>query len=285
MNECGICGKPAGDCHLCAECMRECKRRLIWLARIGMPALRAIAYRQADVTERSERRARRAFPAAPLNVEAQQTYTDVEKDIQYLAARIGAKPVGWDAYETTRAIRPIRILLPLLAIHVEDLARMGDAPAIMRLLVKDCERIHHHIDRPDEKILVGVCPNCEKTSLQTVTAPNGQTVTRPMRTEIRAPRSQRYGACPQCHAWLDYNQVRLNYLKEASLDAIVGTATDAAKWTKANTGIPVTGMDLKNWRRRGKMPNTVEIGDGNWKWNMIDLLKCAEDRQNKHKQP
>ena len=82
--------------------------------------------------------------------------------------------------------------------------------------------------------------------------------------------------CPECGAWLDLKRVRLEYLRSAGLMHITRTQADAARWVRENTGVAVSGNDLKNWRTRGKMPGTRHIDGPYWAWNILELLACAQ---------
>ena len=97
-----------------------------------------------------------------------------------------------------------------------------------------------------------------------------------MRTPIYAARDARYAICPACGAWLDLRRIRLEYLRSAGLMHITRTQADAARWIRANTGVNVSGNDLKNWRARGKMPGTRHIEGPYWAWNVLELLACAQ---------
>ncbi len=65
-------------------------------------------------------------------------------------------------------------------------------------------------------------------------------------------------------------------LRSAGLMHITRTQSDAARWIRANTGVNVSGNDLKNWRARGKMPGTRHIEGPYWAWNVLELLACAQ---------
>lgn len=97
-----------------------------------------------------------------------------------------------------------------------------------------------------------------------------------MRTPIYAAWDARYAICPACGAWLDLRRTRLEYLRSAGLMHITRTQSDAARWIRANTGVNVSGNDLKNWRARGKMPGTRHIEGPYWAWNVLELLACAQ---------
>lgn len=265
-HNCVICGKPA-ETTICEACARDWARRLAWLLRAGMPALQQIAYKQATTRERSPRHGNTAYAAPPVNETAQALFNAVEVHLQLMGGRLGIKPLGYDRYERARTLMQWADLIRLLLRRMRDLARLEDASGLYADTLRLAERVDAATSHSAEKRLVGVCPDCL----------NGRDEQgEPVRTPIYAARDARYAICPACGAWLDLRRVRLEYLRSAGLMHITRTQADAARWIRANTGVNVSGNDLKNWRARGKMPGTRHIEGPYWAWNVLELLACAQ---------
>lgn len=265
-HNCVICGKPA-ETTICEACARDWARRLAWLLRAGMPALQQIAYKQATTRERSPRHGNTAYAAPPVNETAQALFNAVEVHLQLMGGRLGIKPLGYDRYERARTLMQWADLIRLLLRRMRDLARLEDASGLYADTLRLAERVDAATSHSAEKRLVGVCPDCL----------NGRDEQgEPVRTPIYAARDARYAICPACGAWLDLRRIRLEYLRSAGLMHITRTQADAARWIRANTGVNVSGNDLKNWRKRGKMPGTRHIEGPYWAWNVLELLACAQ---------
>lgn len=265
-HNCVICGKPA-EATICEACARDWARRLAWLLKAGMPALQQIAYKQATTRERSPRHGNTAYAAPPVNETAQALFNAVEVHLQLMGGRLGIKPLGYDRYERARTLMQWADLIRLLLRRMRDLARIEDASGLYADTLRLAERVDAATSHSAEKRLVGVCPDCL----------NGRDEQgEPVRTPIYAAWDARYAICPACGAWLDLRRIRLEYLRSAGLMHITRTQADAARWIRANTGVNVSGNDLKNWRARGKMPGTRHIEGPYWAWNVLELLACAQ---------
>lgn len=265
-HNCVICGKPA-ETTICEACARDWARRLAWLLKAGMPALQQIAYKQATTRERSPRHGNTAYAAPPVNETAQALFNAVEVHLQLMGGRLGIKPLGYDRYERARTLMQWADLIRLLLRRMRDLARLEDASGLYADTLRLAERVDAATSYSAEKRLVGVCLDCL----------NGRDEQgEPVRTPIYAARDARYAICPACGAWLDLRRIRLEYLRSAGLMHITRTQADAARWIRANTGVNVSGNDLKNWRARGKMPGTRHIEGPYWAWNVLELLACAQ---------
>ncbi len=265
-HNCVICGKPA-EATICEACARDWARRLAWLLKAGMPALQQIAYKQATTRERSPRHGNTAYAAPPVNETAQALFNAVEVHLQLMGGRLGIKPLGYDRYERARTLMQWADLIRLLLRRMRDLARLEDASGLYADTLRLAERVDAATSHSAEKRLVGVCLDCL----------NGRDEQgEPVRTPIYAARDARYAICPACGAWLDLRRIRLEYLRSAGLMHITRTQADAARWIRANTGVNVSGNDLKNWRARGKMPGTRHIEGPYWAWNVLELLACAQ---------
>lgn len=265
-HNCVICGKPA-ETTICKACARDWARRLAWLLKAGMPALQQIAYKQATTRERSPRHGNTAYAAPPVNETAQALFNAVEVHLQLMGGRLGIKPLGYDRYERARTLMQWADLIRLLLRRMRDLARLEDASGLYADTLRLAERVDAATSHSAEKRLVGVCHDCL----------NGRDEQgEPVRTPIYAARDARYAICPACGAWLDLRRIRLEYLRSAGLMHITRTQADAARWIRANTGVNVSGNDLKNWRARGKMPGTRHIEGPYWAWNVLELLACAQ---------
>jgi hypothetical protein len=265
-HNCVICGKPA-EATICKACARDWARRLAWLLKAGMPALQQIAYKQATTRERSPRHGNRAYAAPPVNEAAQALYSAVETHLQLTGGMLGVKPIGHDRYDRPRTLMQWADITRLLLHHMPDLARLDTAGDLYADLIRLSEKVETATTHAGERRLVGVCPNCLNTKGDD---------DEPIRTPIYAARSARYTVCPECGAWLDLRRTRLEYLRSAGLMHITRTQSDAARWIRANTGVNVSGNDLKNWRARGKMPGTRHIEGPYWAWNVLELLACAQ---------
>lgn len=265
-HNCVICGKPA-EATICEACARDWARRLAWLLKAGMPALQQIAYKQATTRERSPRHGNTAHAAPPVNETAQALFNAVEVHLQLMGGRLGIKPLGYDRYERARTLMQWADLIRLLLRRMRDLARLEDASGLYADTLRLAERVDAATSHSAEKRLIGVCPDCL----------NGRDEQgEPVRTPIYAAWDARYAICPACGAWLDLRRTRLEYLRSAGLMHITRTQSDAARWIRANTGVNVSGNDLKNWRARGKMPGTRHIEGPYWAWNVLELLACAQ---------
>lgn len=265
-HNCVICGEPA-EATICKACARDWARRLAWLLKAGMPALQQIAYKQATTRERSPRHGNTAYAAPPVNETAQALFNAVEVHLQLMGGRLGIKPLGYDRYERARTLMQWADLIRLMLRRMRDLARLEDASGLYADTLRLAERVDAATSHSAEKRLVGVCPDCL----------NGRDEQgEPVRTPIYAARDARYAICPACGAWLDLRRIRLEYLRSAGLMHITRTQADAARWIRANTGVNVSGNDLKNWRARGKMPGTRHIEGPYWAWSVLELLACAQ---------
>lgn len=265
-HNCVICGKPA-EATICEACARDWARRLAWLLKAGMPALQQIVYKQATTRERSPRHGNTAYAAPPVNETAQALFDAVEVHLQLMGGRLGIKPLGYDRYERARTLMQWADLIRLLLRRMRDLARLEDASGLYADTLRLAERVDAATSHSAEKRLIGVCSDCL----------NGRDEQgEPVRTPIYAAWDARYAICPACGAWLDLRRTRLEYLRSAGLMHITRTQSDAARWVRANTGVNVSGNDLKNWRARGKMPGTRHIEGPYWAWNVLELLACAQ---------
>lgn len=271
---CAACGKAAGDANLCKECVKDWAKRLAWLLKAGMPALQQIAYKQATTRERSPRHGNAAYAAPPVNEAAQALYSAVETHLQLTGGMLGVKPLGHDRYDRPRTLRQWADITRLLLHHMPDLARLDTAGDLYADLIRLSEKVETATTHAGERRLVGVCPDCLNERDE-----QGE----PIRTPIYAAHSARYAVCPECGAWLDLKRVRLEYLRSAGLMHITRTQADAARWVRENTGVNVSGNDLKNWRTRGKMPSTRHVEGPYWAWNIMELLACAQAKDERER--
>lgn len=275
MAECKICGTET-DNEVCEHCNRRTVGALMWLLRIGMPTLRQIAYRKANVSQRPARSGNKAFASTPLDIDARQAYLDAEKALQYAAGSIGVKPIGWDDQGNPRC------LLDCAKCAARIIKAITDGHLSVTLLaslhetaMREREHVATHVEPEAERRIVGICPECEAN----YTEPAEQGGQQPRRTPIYAADGQKWAVCPYCVAFLDLNKVRANYLQPVGGLHITRTQGEAARWVRENTGVHVTGVDLKNWRRQGRMPSTRHVEGTYWAWNIRELLACAEARR------
>lgn len=253
---CGLCGDDTGT-TICDDCAKRWTNDLAWLCKIGMPTLRQVAYRQVRLNEATPRHGNTASAPTPLLIAAEQTYIDVERDLQYTGGLLALRPFGWDAQERRRSLKPWNELIPLLVHYMPRLQACVEAAEWAQACTDGRRRVAAYVERRPERKLVGVCPDCE-----------------PERTPIYAAAGERYVVCPNCAAFLDVTRVREHYLDEAGMLHITRKTSDAARWVSRLTGIHVTGRDLKNWRARGLVkPNHVE-GEY-WEWDLKELAACV----------
>lgn len=271
---CAACGKPAGDANLCKECVKDWAKRLAWLLQAGMPALQQIAYKQATTRERSPRHGNRAYAAPPVNEGAQALFNMVEVHLQLMGGMLNIAPLGYDRMERPRTLRQWAELIRLLLHRMGALASLDAAGDLYADTTRLAERVDAATTRLAERRLIGVCPDCLNERDE-----QGE----PVRTPIYAAQSSRYAVCPECGAWLDLKRVRLEYLRNAGLMHITRTQADAARWIRENTGVNVSGNDLKNWRTRGKMPSTRHVEGPYWAWNIMELLACAQAKDERER--
>lgn len=271
---CAACGKPAGDANLCKECVKDWAKRLAWLLQAGMPALQQIAYKQATTRERSPRHGNMAYAAPPVNEGAQALFNMVEVHLQLMGGMLNIAPLGYDRMERPRTLRQWAELIRLLLHRMGALASLDAAGDLYADTTRLAERVDAATTRLAERRLIGVCPDCLNERDE-----QGE----PVRTPIYAAQSSRYAVCPECGAWLDLRRTRLEYLRSAGLMHITRTQSDAARWIRANTGVNVSGNDLKNWRARGKMPGTRHIEGPYWAWNIMELLACAQAKDERER--
>ena len=279
-HECPICaGNTAPGRTLCHDCERDVVDTLQWLRRIGMPTLRQVAYREVSFAEPSPRHGNRGVAPSPVNERAQALYVDCERELQLIAGALGVRPVGCDRWGRARTLLDAPRLLVILLMYANQVTNGNTIVHDYATLTSMRDRVERVITPPEERMMVGVCPYCLEAGCP-VTDPNtGETREEPTRTDIFAVRGQTTATCPACGATLDLSDVRLRYLRSAGLLHITRTQSDAARWISATTGVYVTGRELKDWRRRGKMPNTHHIEGKYWQWSVIDLLKCAEAKR------
>lgn len=271
---CAACGKPAGDANLCKECVKDWAKRLAWLLQAGMPALQQIAYKQATTRERSPRHGNMAYAAPPVNEGAQALFNMVEVHLQLMGGMLNIAPLGYDRMERPRTLRQWAELIRLLLHRMGALASLDAAGDLYADTTRLAERVDAATTRLAERRLIGVCPDCLNERDE-----QGE----PVRTPIYAAQSSRYAVCPECGAWLDLKRVRLEYLRNAGLMHITRTQADAARWIRENTGVNVSGNDLKNWRTRGKMPSTRHVEGPYWAWNIMELLACAQAKDERER--
>lgn len=271
---CAACGKPAGDANLCKECVKDWAKRLAWLLKAGMPALQQIAYKQATTRERSPRHGNAAYAAPPVNEGAQALFNMVEVHLQLMGGMLNIAPLGYDRMERPRTLRQWAELIRLLLHRMGALASLDAAGDLYADTTRLAERVDAATTRLAERRLIGVCPDCLNERDE-----QGE----PVRTPIYAAQSSRYAVCPECGAWLDLKRVRLEYLRNAGLMHITRTQADAARWIRENTGVNVSGNDLKNWRTRGKMPSTRHVEGPYWAWNIMELLACAQAKDERER--
>ncbi len=281
-NQCEICHADANAGTICPACLKHARNTLLWLERIGMPTLQQIAYRQASMGETSPRHGNRAYAATPLDIDARQTYIDAETTLQRLAGQARTKPYGWQADGTPRTLLAWNRLIPIMAAHIERILNPRPREA-MQTLADTARHVSERIERPEERRLIGICPQCHATR-RTVTDPQtGETRNEPLRTPIYATERQHWAVCPECHTFLDLRQVRMDYLAAAGMLHITRSQADAAAWLRQATGVAVTGRDLMNWRQQGRMPSTRHVEGRYWQWSVRELLACANERAKRRK--
>ena len=239
-----------------------------------MPALQQIAYKQATTRERSPRHGNRAYAAPPVNEGAQALFNMVEVHLQLMGGMLNIAPLGYDRMERPRTLRQWAELIRLLLHRMGALASLDAAGDLYADTTRLAERVDAATTRLAERRLIGVCPDCLNERDE-----QGE----PVRTPIYAAQSSRYAVCPECGAWLDLKRVRLEYLRNAGLMHITRTQADAARWIRENTGVNVSGNDLKNWRTRGKMPSTRHVEGPYWAWNIMELLACAQAKDERER--
>ena len=256
---CQHCGSQQVEAPwtLCRDCRRQYAKTLHQLRR-NMQLLQRVARHEYKLGEPGAGGKPQGGAApAPINLHAQDMLDQTEDGLQDMWNETGVE--SRPRWQTLLRDAPRRL---------PDLCRASRSGHWLTWLTHACERIEPLIDRkPRTRRIIGVCPECLNTL-----GDDGE----PVRTPIYAAHSARYAVCPECGAWLDLKRVRLEYLRRAGLMHITRTQSDAARWVRENTGVAVSGNDLKNWRTRGKMPRTRHIDGPYWAWNILELLACAQ---------
>ena len=263
---CAICGATNGNGQpVCQTCARQFAGRLNWLGRIGMPALRQVAYRQVNLERASTRVARTtADSQPPIDETALDLYREVEQWLQHLGGRIGLTPIGWDRDGQPVSVHDWAWLIPHLAGWAGRIWKLPDIADCDRQLTRLQERVDTMTAPRAERRLIGVCPTCLPGT----------------RTPILADPDTQYAVCPACGTFLTLRDVRAAYLTSAGVLHITRTQGAAAKWVRRNLGVHVTGRDLMNARQQGRIhPRHIE--GRYWEWDLADLLAVADHRQAK----
>lgn len=227
-----------------------------------MPTLRQVAYRKVRLGEGAARRGRSSVASPPLFMDAEQTYIDVERDLQYMGGLLALRPFGWDNEGNCCSLLDWQSLCPMLVEHMEKLRAHDQAARWEMVCAQDRCKVEAYVERRPERKLVGVCPECE-----------------PERTAVYAARGERYVVCPRCAAFLDVASVRERYMETAGAMHITRTQSDAARWVCDAAGVRVNGKDLKNWRRRGLI-HPRHVDGAYWEWDIGELVACVAKMRN-----
>ena len=89
--------------------------------------------------------------------------------------------------------------------------------------------------------------------------------------QLAYPPQAQWADCPKCGTRLDLTA--LHQAREAEMQAktFPATCAGAARWATEQTAVKVTGMDIKNWIRRGKL-HPMKCADGKtWRWIAREL--------------
>ncbi|MGO4923044.1 hypothetical protein [Bifidobacterium choerinum] len=266
---CAICGCDASNgAPACAGCGREFNARLLWLGRVGMPALQAVAYRQVQLDRGVDRVVRTtAASRPPVDETALEAYRDAERWLQRLGGLIGLKPVGCDRDGQPVSVHDWAWLVPHLVGWSGRIHKLRDVADRYADLTGMCERIESLIEPVQERRLVGVCPRCLPDE----------------RTPILAPADAQYAVCPAFGAFLTLRDVRAAYLTAAGVLHITRTQGGAAEWIRRNLNVHVTGRDLMNARQQGRI-RPRHIDGRYWEWDLTDLLAVAGHKQAREEQ-
>jgi hypothetical protein len=274
-NECPISTREiTSGTTICNSCTKELAKRLQWMRRLGFPTLRDLVYKRVSFAQQSPRVGNRAYAPAPMDMEAEATYRHAETDLQVLGGMVDIKPLGTDRYGRRRALREWDQLIPMLLTYLSQLQnhpQIADGCETIRI---DVERMKRHMTHPSEQKLVGICPECLKTTMY-----DQQGDSYDLRTPIYATPGTTYGECPQCGTMLDLTQVRAQYLDQLGGITFDGSLRDASDYMSDVTGVHVTNKTIYDWIRTGRMPNTSKIGRGEYRFSIGDLYKNTEREQ------
>ena len=242
---------------LCKDCERDYLRRLKALNGL-MQALDSVAMREARVGSQQGRRPTTGFAPSPIDWTADTLRDDAAYWMRLVLSRVyvghGLIPLNqWR-----------RMWVGLVA-RRNTILTLDTAPYDYSDLVHVTDRIDRRLTPQPDRILWGHCPECD--------------------AKIYAPRQAQYADCPGCGATLRLADVRVAYLDRAAETElgsaaksgmhITRTNQGAADWLTETTGRRFTADQIRNWRRRRKLPSCRRLDDGYWEWSVSELLTCA----------
>jgi hypothetical protein len=272
MTECPICTREiTSGVTICNGCAKDLAKRLQWMRRIGFPTLRDLVYKRVSFAQQSPRVGNRAYAPAPMDMEAESTYRHVETDLQVLGGMAEIRPMGTDRYGRRRTLREWDQLIPMLLTCLSQLQNHPGIPDGCETLRLDAERMKTHMTHMPEQKLVGICPECLKTTMY-----DQQGEPYDLRTPIYATPGTAYAQCPECGETLDLTRVREQYLDQLGHITFDGSLRDASDYMREATGQHVTNKTIYDWIRTGRMPKTTKLGRGEYRFSISDLFKNTE---------
>ena len=259
--------KVAPGRWLCGECERDYLRRLRGLNR-QLEALNSVAMKQARIGA-PEHHPSNGFAPSPIDWDAQEL---MDEAIEWMKITLSGLKEQWVRIPS----RQWRLMWNRITANRTTLLTLDTAPYDYMNLVRISDRIERRLTPPVEERLVGVCPECAKQCDET-----GE----PIRQPIMGQPGQIYADCPRCGAELQLIAVRRDYLDAAARTElgeaassgmhITRTNQGAADWLTETTGRRFTADQIRNWRRRRKLPSCKRVNDGYWEWSVSELLTCV----------
>ena len=247
MSECRGCGAEVRDGQYCTQCMTRFVNDVRSL-RLGLPELRLIAARKASVVAREHRHGTISVAPIPLNMTAYQLQEDIVRFARTLASAL-----------TLRYGRrmPAEALLKAVEQRASTLLQRRDSPGIIHATRLLAHALHRQLNPPEDRRLVGSCPECGRQLWLTDEEINAQ-----------------WAGC-DCGATLRIRDVQERHLLRIALTDnpnARGTAAAISRLLHAN-GIDVKRKTINEWRRRHVI-TPIAYADGKPVYRVWDVWKA-----------
>ena len=221
---CQVCGAETAGSRVCGNCTQRFADSLRSMSTM-LPDLRIIAAKKASVTARQQSRGNRSIAPIPLNMDAFQLVNDIIRFADLLGRALTLH------YNSNM---PAESILRAASQRAGTLLQRRDSASILAITGRYRHKLLMQITPPEDRRLIGSCPNCQHDLWCTDTEIAGQWI-----------------VC-KCGETLKVRDVQEQHLLTCALASgkrSQGTASGISDMLKAN-GIDIKRKTINEWRRR-----------------------------------
>ncbi|WP_353334518.1 hypothetical protein [Bifidobacterium psychraerophilum] len=244
---CQICGAETSGGRVCGNCTRRFADSLRSMSTM-LPDLRIIAAKKASVTAKQHSGGNRSVAPIPLNMDAFQLVNDIIRFADLLGRALTLR------YNSGM---PAESILRAASQRAGTLLQRRDSANILAITNRYRHKLLMQITPPEDRRLIGSCPNCQHDLWCTDTEIAGQWI-----------------VC-KCGETLKVRDIQEQHLLTCALaqnKKTQGTAAAVSRLLKAN-GIDVKRWTISQWKGRGLL-KPVGMSDGKPIFRVWDVWCC-----------